>query len=70
VNQRFGETYCLHLQGRKIRERGTGINKFPQDLQGDTFQNTAFFKKTFSVHLDGFATRSLSSTGENKIASN
>jgi hypothetical protein len=23
VNRRFGRTYRLHLQGRKIRERGT-----------------------------------------------
>jgi hypothetical protein len=25
VNQRFGGTYRLHLQGRKIRERGTSV---------------------------------------------
>jgi hypothetical protein len=25
VNRRFGGTYRLHLQGRKIRERGTGV---------------------------------------------
>jgi hypothetical protein len=26
VNQRFGGIYCLHLQGRKIRKRGTSVN--------------------------------------------
>jgi hypothetical protein len=30
VNRRFGGTYRLHLQGRKIRERGTGLNKWLQ----------------------------------------
>jgi hypothetical protein len=25
VNLRFGRTYLLHLQGRKIRERGTSV---------------------------------------------
>jgi hypothetical protein len=27
VNRRFGGTYRLHLQGRKIRERGTSVNR-------------------------------------------
>jgi hypothetical protein len=27
VNQRFGRTYRLHLQGRKIRERGTSVSR-------------------------------------------
>jgi hypothetical protein len=26
MNRRFGGTYRLHLQGRKIRERGTSVN--------------------------------------------
>jgi hypothetical protein len=30
VNQRFGETYLLHLQGRKIRKRGTSVNGYLQ----------------------------------------
>jgi hypothetical protein len=25
VNRRFGGTYRLHLQGRKVRERGTSV---------------------------------------------
>jgi hypothetical protein len=36
VNQRFGGTYQLHLQGRKIRDLGT------QDLHDATSQKTAF----------------------------
>jgi hypothetical protein len=27
VNRRFGGTYRLHIQGRKIRERGTSVSK-------------------------------------------
>jgi hypothetical protein len=30
VKQRLGGTYCLHLQGRKLRERGTGVSKWLQ----------------------------------------
>jgi hypothetical protein len=30
VNQRSGWMYCLHLQGTKIRERGTSINRWLQ----------------------------------------
>jgi hypothetical protein len=29
MNQSFGGTYRLHLQGRKIRERGTSVIKWP-----------------------------------------
>jgi hypothetical protein len=29
-NRRFGETYRLHLQGRKIRERVTNVSKWLQ----------------------------------------
>jgi hypothetical protein len=28
VNRRFGGTYRLHLQGRKIRERGTSVGRW------------------------------------------
>jgi hypothetical protein len=28
VNRRFGGTYRLHLQGRKIRERGTSLSRW------------------------------------------
>jgi hypothetical protein len=28
VNQRFGGTYRLHLQGRRIRERGTRVSRW------------------------------------------
>jgi hypothetical protein len=28
VNRRFGGKYCLHLQGRKIREQGTTVSRW------------------------------------------
>jgi hypothetical protein len=56
VNRRFGGTYRLHLQGRKIRERGTSVSRwlqfsryvppkrrFTQDLHGTTSQKMALF---------------------------
>jgi hypothetical protein len=30
VNRRFGGTYRFHLEGRKIRERGTGVSRWLQ----------------------------------------
>jgi hypothetical protein len=30
VNRRFGGTYRLHIQGRKIRERGISVNRWMQ----------------------------------------
>jgi hypothetical protein len=30
MNRRFGGTYSLHLQGRKIRERGTCVSRWLQ----------------------------------------
>jgi hypothetical protein len=30
VNRRFGGTYRLHLQGRKIRERGISVSRWLQ----------------------------------------
>jgi hypothetical protein len=30
VNRCFRGTYCLHLQGRKIRERGTSVSTWLQ----------------------------------------
>jgi hypothetical protein len=53
VNRRFGGKYRLHLQDRKISERGTSVSRclryvppkrrFTQDLHGATSQKTAFF---------------------------
>jgi hypothetical protein len=50
VNRRLGGTYRLHLQGRKICERGTSVSRllqpkrrFTQDLHGVTSQKTTFF---------------------------
>jgi hypothetical protein len=49
VTLRFGATYRLRLQGRKIRERGTSVSRWlqsavTQDLHGATSQKTAFFR--------------------------
>jgi hypothetical protein len=30
VNRRYGGTFCLHLQGKKIRERGTSVSRWLQ----------------------------------------
>jgi hypothetical protein len=45
VNRRFGGTYHLHLQGRKIRERGTSMSRWPADWAQSTLPNrrTVFF---------------------------
>jgi hypothetical protein len=32
MNRRFGGTYRLHLQGRKIRERGTSVSRWLQNF--------------------------------------
>jgi hypothetical protein len=37
VNRRFGGTYRLHLQGRKIRERGTSVSRWPQAVATTKF---------------------------------
>jgi hypothetical protein len=36
VNQRFGGTYRLNLQGRKIRERGNSVSRWLQTEQSRT----------------------------------
>jgi hypothetical protein len=33
VNRHFGGRYRFHLQGRKIRERGTSVSRWLQSLQ-------------------------------------
>jgi hypothetical protein len=45
VDQCFGGTYRLHLQGSKIRERSTSVGRWvqTQDLHSATFQKTTFF---------------------------
>jgi hypothetical protein len=42
VNWRFGGTYRLHLQGRKIRERGTGMSRWLQTQS--PVENTQLYK--------------------------
>jgi hypothetical protein len=45
VNRRFGETYCLHLQGiRNSRAMNQRDQVAVDCLHGATFQKTAFFK--------------------------
>jgi hypothetical protein len=45
VNRRFGGMYRLHLQGRKIRERGTSLRRWP--LCKDDTQNREAFQFSF-----------------------
>jgi hypothetical protein len=40
VDRRFGGTYRHHLQGRKIRERGTSVSKW---LHSDRLENLKFY---------------------------
>jgi hypothetical protein len=45
VKRRFGGTYPLHLQGKKIRERGTNVNTWLQAARfSETSVHTAFFR--------------------------
>jgi hypothetical protein len=67
VNRSFGGTYRLHLQGRKIRKRGSNVSRwlqpryippkrrFSQALDGATSQNIAFFIVA-AVKISGLAT--------------
>jgi hypothetical protein len=41
VNRHFGGTYRLHLQGRKIRERGTSVNRWLQTADFSTLKMEA-----------------------------
>jgi hypothetical protein len=43
VKRRFEGTHRLHLQGRKIRERGTSVRRWQHTA---TSQKTVFFKVT------------------------
>jgi hypothetical protein len=36
VNRRYGGTYRLHLQGRKIRERGTSVSRWRRHIPEDS----------------------------------
>jgi hypothetical protein len=40
VNRRFGGTYRLHIQGRKIRERGTSVSRWLQEPCYTEFEQT------------------------------
>jgi hypothetical protein len=63
VNRRFGGTYRLHLQGRKIRERGTSVSRWLQtDHRAGCFRLVAksaaicrrwFLARRFSYPEDG-----------------
>jgi hypothetical protein len=52
VNRRFGGTYRLHLQGRKISERRTSVNKW---LQPDT--STTHSSRSVNFLPSGFRIR-------------
>jgi hypothetical protein len=60
MNRRFGETYRLHLQGRKWRRYVSPKRRFTQNLQGATSQKTAFFIVTAvkTSNLTGFSMNS------------
>jgi hypothetical protein len=45
VNERFGGTYCLHFQGRKIRERGTSVSRWLQIILFALYHNCCNFLK-------------------------
>jgi hypothetical protein len=46
VNQRFEGTYCLQLQDRKIRERGTSVSRWLRNCQ---IQSYFLFKTSLRV---------------------
>jgi hypothetical protein len=46
VNRRFGGTYRLHFQGRKIRERGTIVGRW-----GNLFSGYQRFDETYCLYL-------------------
>jgi hypothetical protein len=52
VNRRFGGTYRFHLQGRKIRERGTSVSRWLQTKPCRSRVNR-HFKGTYRLHHQG-----------------
>jgi hypothetical protein len=50
VNQRFGGTYRLHLQGKKIRERGTSVSRWLKSADFSTLKMKAIRSSETSVH--------------------
>jgi hypothetical protein len=49
INRRFGRTYRLHIQGRKIREQGTSVSMW---LQTESpVENTQLYKNTKGVRV-------------------
>jgi hypothetical protein len=52
VNRRFWGTYCLHFQGRKIRERGTSVSSWLQtELQAICSSETSVHGRTTRRHI-------------------
>jgi hypothetical protein len=45
VNRRFGVTYCLHLQSRKIRERGNQLEQVAEPIQAGSSLTDLFTLK-------------------------
>jgi hypothetical protein len=50
VNRRFGGTYRLNLQGRKIRERGTSVSMWLQVADFSTLKMEEIRSSETSVH--------------------
>jgi hypothetical protein len=49
VNRCFGGTYRLHLQGRKIRERGLSVSRLPQTLNMEAIRSSETTVQTRST---------------------
>jgi hypothetical protein len=47
VIRRFGENYCLHIQGLRIRKRGTSVSR---GLQSSTLKMDVIRSSETSVH--------------------
>jgi hypothetical protein len=51
LNRRFGRTYRLRLQGKKIRERGTSVDRWLQLADSSTLKTEAIRSSETSVQI-------------------
>jgi hypothetical protein len=51
VNRRFGGTYRLHLHGKKIRERGTGVRRWLQSAVAIRPSETSVHTRSTRHHI-------------------
>jgi hypothetical protein len=56
VNRRSGGKYCLHLQGRKIRERGTSVNRWLQTEPPVSLPSCSYIAGCFRLVAQSVAT--------------